>query len=340
MSLSQFTVYSSSDAGNGSDQPGFIQGVVGDVLRVLDKCLVNGYTGKAAAGWTKPVVNSSNSGCYKQGAGALFTLHINDNGPGTGTGKECRLTGWESLTAVGGVGVGTGQFPLPLQSLTTGFVVGRKSATADTTNRQWILFADSSTFYMFILTADSSTVYMGFGFGDVYSLKGSTDTYRCLVYGRQTENSALADNSDWDATCVTATTLANIFGSWFARSFGGAPGGISTQAGRIGDMSLLSAVSASSANPAVGTLATPNGPDNSYYISPLRIAEIAGASGGGHIRGRMRGIFIIGHPIANFSDGQTFSGSNDFAGKTFIVVKKGFQQGMWAIETSATVETN
>src|SRR6185369_17757627 len=106
--MGQFTIYSSSDPGNGSDQPGLLTGQAGDLLRVLDKVLVNGYTGKAAAGWTKPFVNATNSGCYKQGAGSLFALHIQDNGANvTSTFKEAWATGWETITATSAT-VGTG----------------------------------------------------------------------------------------------------------------------------------------------------------------------------------------------------------------------------------------
>ena len=54
----------------------------------------------------------------------------------------------------------------------------------------------------------------------------------------------------------------------------------------------------------------------------------------------MRGFYHLCHAIAGFSDGQTFSGSGDYAGKTFQVVKQSANNGLYCIEISNTVETN
>jgi hypothetical protein len=81
---------------------------------------------------------------------------------------------------------------------------------------------------------------------------------------------------------------------------------------------------------------TPNGPDNSLFVAPIQCFEVASL----FIRGRLRGLFSIPHLTANFSDGQTFQGSNDYAGKTFQIIKVGYNGSMWVVETSATVETN
>ena len=66
--MAQFTIYSSSDAG--ADAPGPIAGVAGDLIRVLDKILVTGYTGKSAAGWSHPVATSGNIASYKNASPA------------------------------------------------------------------------------------------------------------------------------------------------------------------------------------------------------------------------------------------------------------------------------
>ena len=141
--MGTLNIYSSATGGAGN--PGLLTGQVGDLLRVLDKVLVNGWTGVAAAGWTKPIANSGNIGCYQQGAGAGFGVVVNDNGPNvTSTFKEAWATGWESIAGIGApVGSGGGQFPVPAQLLTTGHVVWRKSTTADGTGRAWICFADA-----------------------------------------------------------------------------------------------------------------------------------------------------------------------------------------------------
>ena len=68
---SQFTIYSSSDVGG----PGLITGTTGSLITVLDACLVNGYSGKSAAGWTKPLGTLSGSiSAYQQGSGSKLDL--------------------------------------------------------------------------------------------------------------------------------------------------------------------------------------------------------------------------------------------------------------------------
>jgi len=334
--MGQFTIYSSSDPGNGSDQPGLLTGQAGDLLRVLDKVLVNGYTGKAAAGWTKPFVNATNSGCYKQGAGSLFALHIQDNGANvTSTFKEAWATGWETITATSAtVGTGTGQFPTPAQLLTTGHVVIRKSNSADGTGRPWVIYADSSTFYLFVLSGEAAGVYNCFWFGDIYALKGSTDTYRCMIFGNGIENSgAAATGQSMDQQFTFGATSASMVGGYMARGFGG--GGTSVQVQKQADFAKVNA-GATTVTVLHGSVQTPNGPDNSFFVAPLQVFEVAALC----IRGRLRGLYGVPHAIASFSDGQTFQGSNDFAGKTFQIIKTGYNGSMWCVETSATVETN
>ena len=324
MSVSQFTIYTSSDA-NG---PGPISGTAGSLLTVLDACLVNGYTGKTAAGWTKPIANSGNIGCYKQGAGAGFNVVINDNGPNvTSTFKEAWATGWETLASIASpVGTGTGQFPTPAQLNTTGQVIVRKSSAASSAGNYWIVFADASTFYLFILTGDAAGVYYGLWFGDIFSLAGTADAYRCYVFASSAENGAASNMGNME---VLPSVNAGLFA---ARTWGGT--GTAVQLGKVGDY----AVSGSSAA-FVGDIQTPNGPDNSFYLCPVRAAEATPL-----IRGRFRGVYHVCHPAANFTDGQTFAGGGDFAGKTFKIVKQVVNNqsatAFLAIETSDTVETN
>ncbi len=335
MSASQFTIYSSSDA-NG---PGVIFGAAGDLLRVLDLILVNGYTGKSAAGWTKPIANAGNIGCYKPGGGSQMNLLVNDNGANvTSTFKEAWITGWEVLSTIGSpVGTGTGQFPTPAQLLTTGHAVTRKSATADsTTGRQWIAFADLYTLYLFISCGDSVGMYNGIlWFGDIYSLKNTTDSYRCMIVGQASENATGVGGATVNASDTIANfgvTTGNFPGHYMPRTFGGS--GTSVQIFKMGDLGKTVVTSASSAM--IGGVQSPNGPDNSFYVSPVWCAEFTAAC----VRGRFRGLYHIAHPLTTFVDGQTIQGSNDLAGKTIQIVTKGALSGFWGIETSNTVETN
>lgn len=333
--MAQFIVYSSTDA-NG---PGLIFGSAGDLLRVLDLILVNGYTGKAAAGWTKPIANASNCGCYKPPSGSRMTLYINDAGSNvTSTFKEAWATGWESITAVSSpVGTGVGQFPLPAQQLTTGHVVVRKSTTADSTNgRSWIAFADGYTLYLFICPGDTVGTYNGaLFFGDIYSFKGSTDTYRCIIAGAAQENSsgigAQTVNS-LDIASAFATTSGNHPGHWMPRNFSGQ--GTSIQVFKLGDVGKSATSSGDTAF--AGAIQIPNGPDNCFYLSSLVVAEFTSFA----LRGRMRGMIYPLHSASSFTDGQLLVGANDFAGRTYQLVRLGAASGVWGIEVSNTLDTN
>jgi len=357
MPVSQFTIYSSADPYG----PGPIDGLTGSLVRVLDACLVDGYgTGsyfKAAAGWTKPFTNWSGSlACYKQPSGSQMTLVVNDTNPNTtAAGKEAWMTGWELLSALttsfatasqasnsGSIGFGWGQFPLPAKLLTTGHVVVRKSATGTVIQRAWIIAADAHTMYLWILNGDVAGNYINRGFGDIYSFRGTADMWKCFIYGQTIENAAVAVSNDYtDAIggsqgAATSTLNTGLPGHYIARNSGGSGGSI--QFTRKGDsgVGVASGQSAPITSPIVGVLACPNGSDNSIYLSPLWLVDPLGIT----LRGRFRGLYQICHPVANFSDGQTFQGSGDFSGKSFMVIRTSQQGSMWALETSATIDTN
>lgn len=333
MSLSQFTIYTSSDASG----PGPLTGTAGAIFPVLDACLVNGYSGKAAAGWTKPFANGSNKGCYKQGAGCGFAITVEDSGSFTGTQCETYVSAFKALSSVNS---GSGQFPTSAQVGPYGYVVLRKSATADTTPRGWILFADASTFYLLVATGDVSNKYYDFSFGDFYALAGMGDPNRCFICGRATPNSA-ATGSPTSGTQLGSLDFtysprdegalgsAAIVGWYLADNISGSVGS-QGNAYRFGD-------TGKSITPYAlyGSVPAPNSYDSSYYLSPVFVVDPSGG-----VRGYLRGFYHLCHAISGFTDGQTFGGANDFSGKTFQVALTAENGGMFCFETSATVNTN
>lgn len=329
--MAQFTVYKYGDL----NAP-VLNGTNGSVLNVLDYCLVTGSK------WTKPFPNSASIGCYKQPSGSQCTLFIHDASPnGTAGAKEAWATGWELLTTMSApCGTGSGQFPTPSQLLTSGHFVIRKSNTADSVARPWVMYADAYTFYFFYQAGDTAGIYFSTFFGDIYSLNSTVDTYRCQLSGRVIENTA--NGTTQDQNDVMAYGLAT----------GGAQTGTSgvmprTAGGRgpavwivkMGDWAKSSAANVGANFVALsGIVPCPNPTDNSVLMCPLSIWEVAGYSGG--IRGRMRGLYHVPHPLANFSDGQIFNGANEYSGKQFQIVKTGPNSGFWAVEISNTLETN
>lgn len=315
--MAQFTVYSSGDP-----SAPVMSGTAGALLTVLDACLVNGYGSKAAAGWTKPFANSGNVGCYTLGSGSGLSLSINDNGPGAGGAREARISGFDTLSSVS---TGTNPFPTAAQGVGgVAMVVARKSTTADATARNWVIYADARTAYVFISTGDTAGTYLAFAFGDIYSFAGTGDTGRCLIVGRVTENSATITVDKLDA--LSAMNAATT-GHFMAHTYAG--GGASIAISKHGDATK------GSASALVGTIVFPNGPDTGFYISPVWVCETSN-----NVRGFVRGFYQILQPIASFTDGQAFTGAGDYTGKTFAIVKQGGNASCYCIETSNTILTN
>ncbi len=378
MATSQFTVYSASDPYG----PGPITGTTGSLLKILNACLVDGYEGKPAAGWEKPFPDISSSlGCFRNSAsGTGFYLLVNDSG-GFGGAAEASLVGWETLHSLtssnygpeqrnhytASIGAGWGQFPTPEQSLTVGKVVTRKSVDANSIPRYWAIFADKYTMYMFISNGAVANCYTGWMFGDIFSLAGNKDRYRCMIVGRGRDDiSTLAASfilPSWAKNPPSASSTWDMFdqsyiynpyspssipnsglsgyciGHYMARTAGG--GGSSIQVGKNFDTGKGCVGHGGSTcwfvHPMLGWLPAPNPTDNSYYLSPVNIIEPNASL----IRGRWRGIYQVCHQSNNFTDGQIFQGSGDYAGKSFMIVKNiGSLGGFCAVEISPTVETN
>lgn len=315
-----FTIYRSGDA-----SAPVLSGTNGALVTVLDAILVNGYGAKAAAGWAK-AFSGTNKASYRPGAGNRFYLRVQDDGPGAGTAKEARITGYESMTDVD---TGLSPFPTAAQGVgSVAMVVARKSTTADSTARTWIAIADDRTLYFFVLTGDAATTYQAFAFGDFYSLIAN-DGFRTFIVGRTTENSGTGTVDKLDTMTAGVTSANNIY---VARSYTGVGG--SVHMGKHGD-------SAKAAGSGVlnGVVPYTNPTDGGLYIAQVWIHDPT-TSPTGSIRGRFRGLWHFLHPIASVNDADTFSGTGTLAGKTFLIIKQSGSAGLYVIETSNTLEVN
>jgi len=335
MATSQFNFYYSSDAGaTGSI---VINGLSGSLLNVLNKCLVEGYVGRTASGWTKPIADTGNVGIFKQGILSDGTnngyLHVMDNGPGAGGAIEARITGWENITAFstasGGV-TGSGQYPTSTQlAIGSGACIARKSIAATSVQRNWIVAADSRSVYMFI-QSEGTTVYFGWMFGDIYSYKSSDqgiDAYRQIIIGRVTENSTDVNTAGrLDKQTIIGTVNTGHFAS---RTYSGLASGVTLS--KHGDWTK-------SAGSGIfnGVVPFPNGPDGATYLSKIWIGENASSV----LRGHMKGFWHWCHPVANITDQQIISGSGTLAGRTFLAIKSTESLGVYIMETSNTIENN
>ena len=300
------TVYRSSDASAPT-----ITSTKGTLVTALDAILVNGYGSQSAAGWTIAQTTTNKRDYQQGGASNKMILSVNDDGPGTAVGQEARFTGFVTST---GLGTGTGQFPAANL-----FIRKSVEATGGSTTRQWVCIADTRTVYMFIFTVDTPGTALAFGFGDIYSY-ASGDTLKCGIWGRTTEASGTASVDSLDKL---AASFAAIGGNYLASSYTGLGGPINS--GKIGDSGKGSATTLS------GSVGFPNAPDGGLYLSRVFVLEPTGA----YVRGYMRGFYHLLHAISNVNDGDTFSGSGYYAGRTFMVVKQSGNSGAYVIETTA-----
>jgi len=316
MANSQFQIFQSSDGGAPT-----LNGTSGSLIAVLDYCLTGSTTG-----WTRTFTSSSSGtvvrAMYQQASGSRMFFNIQDDA--LLTSKEARIFGFETGSSQD---TGSRQFPLSGQGVPSGYgyVVTRKSTTIDATARAWIVFADTSTVYFFCITGDSAGTYTGFFFGDIYSLKGPSDAYRCIIAGRTSENAAGTGN---DTIPVLSGIASVVNGHYMARTYGG--GGSSITVGKHGDGVK------GSTTVLAGTTQYPNGVDGTIYMAPIWVHENASST----VRGRLRGWYQICHAITNFTDGDTLNGSSTLVGRTFQLIKTNGNNGIFCLETSATVETN
>lgn len=174
-----------------------LTGQTGSLIALLDAILVNGYGSKTAAGWTKPF-STTNKGAYLQNLtgsnnSSGMYLFVDDTGPGAGAAREARVCGFETMSAI--TPTGTGQFPTAAQStIGTGFLVCRKSTTADATARAWTCVANGQTVYLFIESGDNTAplATTNLVFGDFKSFKAA-DQYAVILIARTVENSGNAN---------------------------------------------------------------------------------------------------------------------------------------------------
>lgn len=339
------TVYKSSDGSAPT-----LSGTAGELITVLQKCLIDGYGAKTGAGWTylTGFTNpSGNVGVFKAGSGSNgYSFRINDNAArvgttdevaGTPTALQARIRGYESMNLITDPTGTPSPFPTIAQNA-SGFFL-RKSASVDATTRNWIVVADARTCYMFIQTTDVANAYIAWMMGEYYSFK-SSDAGRSIVMGMSTESSATATLDPLNnIQSRMSTGFANGLGRSLARSVSGAAGAISgTNVPLMGDCAFATAANIEHVN-GVGSTNYTNAADNRLYLAPIRVGQ-ATSSAAGDYRGRLRGLWEFGHPIASAADGDTFSGAGDLAGKTFLVIKTGLNGGLYVVETSNTWESN
>lgn len=304
------TIYRSTDA-----SAPVLTGQVGALVNLLDKCLVAGYGAKAAAGWTKPYTGT-NAAAFRPGAGPMHYLDVNDNASiATALAREAAVVGYETMSAIA-----TGTQPFPAAA---GAAAIRKSSTADATARVWFLIADDRTFYLFVYTADVANQAAGFGFGEIYSFL-TGDLARTIILHRS-QNTAVMTS---DPLSTLANTGAALAGHVMPRGYTGLGSAV------VMNKHASNVKSGATGISGVGIVPFPNPEDGGIYVEDYWLLDPT-TSPTSNLRGRLRGLVNQYHAVASFATDDTFSGTGDLAGKSYIVLGRNGQNGVVVAETTA-----
>jgi len=297
-------------------------------------------------GWTN-AYSGTNGRTYRSAltSGVQHWFTINDNGPGLGTGKECRIWGNESDPGsyLTGPTASPQTYPTTVQAANGWFI--RKSTTADATTRVWKILMDEKTAYIFVRTADVPNQYFTAGFGEFFSLLPG-DLYRSFVSARITENSgstngsglcALTGRSQGVGTGIDATGQSIAY----ARQYTGL--GSAFLACLICGLPVWNS-NAGGGGGGQGPIGTFNGPDGGMFTAPVWAGEPTT-----FIRGRLRGLWDWGHLATSMVDNDVFQGTGAISTKAFTAtfacefnngVGGRIVAGMFIMETSDTWESN
>lgn len=303
-------VYRSTDA----SAPQLVNGTAGNIIAVLDACLVNGFGSKTAAGWTK-AFSSTNIACYRQGVGSNSRyLRVTDT-----NADYAAFVGFEDMTAYN---VGTGQFPSAAQISSGYYRHFRWDGSANASGRGWVLVANEKFFHFTSETVMGSpgTYTQLTSFGDIISYKG-TDTYGTYICASSGNGYSMTHFNNLE-NALGSTNTARVI----ARRFDQIGGSI--EVGMHSDNCVCPAFGSSS-----NLLTYPHPIDGSMWMSKCYIHELTGSTY--VIRGEIPGLWIPCHDRP-FSHNDQFNGTGDLSGKTFQGFRCYNATQCFALETSDT----
>lgn len=305
---------------------------------ILTACLVNGYTGKSAAGWSIGYNGSTGQVAYQQGAGSNgFFLNVDDSAA-TANGSNARVTMFETMSAFG---AGTNQTPTSAQMSGGLYWPRGNNGTASTAGR-WCVIADAKRFYMWH-EGSSTSGQLGYGaavgFGDIDTYSAA-DNYDTVIHGYGTSSPAGSGGLGTGSN----TLLTTATGCYVMRRYDQLSTG--QQVGKHWDnvkanSNIMGGGSASL------TLPFPNPTDGGLYVSPVWIHEnIIGADAYGVVRGVLPGIWapcnFMNPSTTNPNNVQAFDavtssvGSTNGKTLTFFNIQPNGSPGWVCFETSNT----
>ncbi len=296
------TLYSWDDA----NAPALVNNAAaGSLLDILDACLVDGYTGKTAAGWTKPYANAANVGCYRNattGGGTGTYYRIDDTGE-----QYSRIIGYESMTDLN-----TGDFAFPTEAQIPGGLYVRKLHQTPFTNinnnGKWHVVADEHSAHVFLHISTYSTSFSYYFFiGDIISF-AAADAYKGYIIADTGTSSSYSNTMSQ----VGANTISQ--GHYIARDVTGLQQSISSgMQGNLGICDGYLGYGGSSIHE------FPNPVDGNLVITNVFITQNTPQA----VRGMIPGLKAPCHRKP-FTHLMQHTGDGDLAGKTFLVMNTGY----------------
>lgn len=309
-------IYTSDDSGSP---------VITDAFSLADAikaCLVDGYTGHAAAGWAIPFENATYR-VFRPNAGNRYFLQV-----GKATAQQGQVRGYSSMSAVT---TGVDPFPATINANFNSYW----ETGPGTTPKPWVIAADSRTMHIFIDSALGG-IYVWFTFGDIFSFKPGD------AHGVAMTAVASQDTNPFKTMphAAMGNAVGNSGGNIGYRGLGKTYLGTGTwvDLSWTGDLAKQQNINQGLGRPWRGDLPYPNPAGSGLWLAPVYVSETGGIS---H-RGRFRGMWHWLHNTAGVANKDTFAGTGDFTGKNFRIIKAvaNATDGLYVIEDPSTWETN
>lgn len=236
---------------------------------------------RAAAGWTK-AHSGTNKAAYARSdpAAAAMLLRLDDT-----PAQYPTLIMYESMSDID-----TGSGPAP----TSGSFYTAKSSAASSTARDWRLFADGRSLYLFV-RANGTLWDAGFAFGDVIPYK-SGDAYRSFLIAHSTQSTQYFYLYELNA--ATAALLA--------RGSSGSGGAVAMR--RYGHpLNTLLGVGGAAAYPATA--------DGAFHGYPVEAWE-----SNTNPRGKMPGLYSAVHAQGTLTDATLVTDVPQLSGGAILVI--------------------
>lgn len=285
-------IYRSTDSGAPT-----LTGEVGSYNALIKAVLVGvsgvaygtGPNEKAAAGWT---VNAEDVGTHKLvlknslaagGTGMLARFH--DNAQTSGAARDVTIACYSAMSDID-----TGSDLIPPSAVQSSGGIIRKSATANSTARPWIIVADELTAYV-QFQVDTTMWFFG-GFGD-YESYVPGDDYRYFVAAGVGLNQC---QSNLVMTGVATLASPNVFGgrgNWLGRNLALSTAGEQFSVPALGVLNGGGAAAGSSISSSSAQMGGSCAPmADPAAGTGLRLYHPAMVGSEGVIRGRLRGLYV------------------------------------------------